>query len=185
MTKPIQKALILSAVVYLVIGLLLVIWPDVARQIVIYAIGVAAVLYGGYRIIDFFSRKEHLSGVQIGVALGIGCVMLGLFLLFRASVVVALLATVIGVAVIIDSVLRLQIALNLRLIGDKGWIALIVTAFVTMVFGILLLFNPFTAVRVATIVGGASLLADGVFTLWGALQSGGDRSGSNRTVVIR
>ena len=185
MTKPIQKALILSAVVYLVIGLLLVIWPDVARQIVIYAIGAAAVLYGGYRIIDFFSRKEHLSGVQIGVALGIGCVMLGLFLLFRANAVVALLATVIGVAVIIDSVLRLQIALNLRLIGDKGWIALIVTSFVTMVFGILLLFNPFTAVRVATVVGGASLLADGVFTLWGALQSGSrDHSGSNRTVIL-
>ncbi len=184
MTKPIRKALILSAVVYLVVGLLLVIWPDVARSIIIYAIGAAAVIYGGYRIIDFFSRKENLSGVQIGVALGIACIMLGLFLLFRANIVVSLLATVIGVAVIVDSVLRLQIALNLRLIGDKGWIALIVTAFVTLVFGILLLFNPFTAVRVATIVGGASLLADGVFTLWGAIQSGNRDTGSNRTIVI-
>ena len=185
MTKPIQKALIISAVVYLVVGLLLVIWPDVARSIIIYAIGAAAVVYGGYRIIDFFSRKENLSGVQIGVALGIACIMFGLFLLFRANVVVSLLATVIGVAVIVDSVLRLQIALNLRLTGERGWIALIVTAFVTLVFGILLLFNPFTAVRVATIVGGASLLADGVFTIWGALQSRTRDTSSNRTVVIR
>jgi len=183
MTKPIQKALIISAVVYIVIGLLLVIWPDQARQIIIYAIGAAALLYGGYRIVDFFSRKENLSGVQIGVALGIACIMLGLFLLFKANVVVALLAAVIGVAVIVDSVLRLQIALNLRLSGERGWIALIVTAFITLVFGILLLFNPFTAVRVATVIGGASLLADGVFTLWGALQSGG--GGAGRTVNIR
>lgn len=182
MTKSIQKALILSAVVYIVVGLLLVIWPDPARKIVIYAIGVAALLYGAYRIIDFFSRKENLSGVQIGVALGIACILLGLFLLFKANVVVALLATVIGVAVIVDSVLRLQIALNLRLSGGRGWIALLVTALVTMVFGILLLFNPFTAIRVATVIGGASLLADGVFTLWGALQSG---SGVNGTVTIR
>ena len=183
MTKPVQKALILSAIVYIVVGLLLVIWPDQARKIVIYAIGVAALFYGGYRIVDFFSRKEHLSGVQIGVALGIGCIMLGLFLLFKANVVVELLATVIGVAVIIDSVLRLQIALNLRLIGEKGWIALIATAFLTLVFGILLLFNPFTAIRVATVIGGASLLADGVFTLWGALQSG--NSGTKSTVTVR
>ncbi|MCE5189106.1 MAG: DUF308 domain-containing protein [Eubacteriales bacterium] len=183
MTKTIQKALIISAVVYIVIGLLLVIWPDQARQIIIYAIGAAALLYGGYRIVDFFSRKENLSGVQIGVALGIACIMLGLFLLFKANVVVALLAAVIGVAVIVDSVLRLQIALNLRLSGERGWIALIVTAFITLVFGILLLFNPFTAVRVATVIGGASLLADGVFTLWGALQSGG--GGTGRTVTIR
>lgn len=183
MTKSIQKALILTAVVYIVVGLLLVIWPDQARKIVIYAIGVAALLYGGYRIIDFFSKKEHLSGVQIGVALGIGCMMLGLFLLIKADVVVTLLTTVIGVAVIIDSVLRLQVALNLRLVGEKGWIALLVTAFLTLVFGILLLFNPFRAIRVATIIGGASLLADGIFTLWGALQSGSGNA--KKTIVIR
>lgn len=183
MTKPVQKALILSAAIYIVVGLILVIWPDQARQIIIYAIGATALLYGGYRIVDFFSRKENFSGIQIGVALGIACIMLGLFLLFKANVVVTLLATVIGVVIIVDSILRLQIALNLRLSGEKGWIALIVTAFVTLVFGILLLFNPFTAVRVATVIGGASLLADGVFTLWGALQ-GGNRGGS-RTVTIR
>lgn len=171
MTKPVQKALILSAIVYIVLGLLLVIWPDQARQIIIYAIGATALLYGGYRIIDYFARKEHLGTIQIGVALGIACIMLGLFLLFQANVVVALLAAVIGVAVIVDSVLRLQIALNLRLGGGRSWIALVVTAFVTLVFGILLLFNPFTAVRVATIVGGASLISDGAFTLWGVLQS--------------
>lgn len=177
MTKPIQKALILSAIVYLVLGLLLVIWPDQARQIIIYAIGAAALLYGGYRIVDYFSRKEHIGSVQIGVALGIACIMLGLFLLFKANVVVALLAAVIGVAVIVDSVLRLQIALNLRLGGGKGWIALVVTALVTLAFGILLLFNPFKAVRAATIIGGASLIADGAFTLWGVLQS---RSGADQ-----
>lgn len=171
MTKPVQKALIVSAIVYIVLGLLLVLWPDQARQIIIYAIGAAALLYGGYRIVDYFARKEHFGTVQIGVALGLACILLGLFLLFQANAVVALLAAVIGVAVIVDSVLRLQIALNLRLGGGKSWIALVVTALVTLVFGILLLFNPFKAIRVATIIGGASLIADGVFTLWGVLQS--------------
>ena len=74
MTKPFQKAMLITSIVYLVIGLILIIWPDAARQILIYAIGAAALLYGGYRIVDFFVRKEHLSGtVQLGVALGIGC----------------------------------------------------------------------------------------------------------------
>ena len=183
MSKPFRKALLIAAIIYIVVGLLLIIWPDQARQIVIYAIGAAALLYGGYRIIDYFAKKDQFGSVQLGVALGIACIVLGLFLLFQANVVVALLAGVIGVAIIVDSVLRLQIALNLRLLGGRSWIVLIVTALVMLVFGILLLFNPFTAIRAATIVGGASLLADGAFTLWAVLQSGSG-AGKN-TVTIR
>jgi len=184
MTKPFQRAMLITAVVYLIIGLILIIWPDAARQIIIYAIGAAALLYGGFRIVDFFVRKEHLSGtVQFGVALGIGCMLLGLFLILKVDLVVALLAAVIGVAVIVDSVLRLQIALNIRHTGGKSWMALLVTALVTLAFGILLLFNPFTVVKVATIVAGVFLLIDGGFTLWGVLQS--QVSSPQRTFIIK
>ena len=184
MTKPFQKTMLITSVVYLAIGLILIVWPDAARQIIIYAIGAAALLYGGYRIVDFFVRKEHLSGtVQLGVALGIACILTGLFLIFKVDLVVALLAAIIGVAVIIDSVLRLQISLNLRYFGSAYWVILLVTALVTLGLGILLLFNPFTAVRVATIVAGVLMLLDGGFTLWGVLQSQG--SGPQRTVVIK
>ena len=184
MTKPFRKALLITSVVYLVIGLILIIWPDAARQIIIYAIGAAALLYGGYRIVDFFVRKEHLSGtVQLGVALGIGCLLLGLFLIFKVDLVVSLLAAIIGVAVIVDSVLRLQIALNLRHFGGRNRLVLLVTALVTLGFGCLLLFNPFTVVKVATVVAGVLLLIDGGFTLWGVLQS--QNSGPQRTVTIK
>ena len=184
MTKSFQKTMIISSVVFLIIGLVLVIWPDAARNIIIYAIGAAALLYGGYRIVDFFVRKEHLANsVQLGVALGIACLLLGLFLIFKADLVVSLLASLIGVAVIIDSVLRLQISLNLRYFGSSTWVVLLVTALVTLGLGILLLFNPFTAVRVATIVAGVLLLLDGGFTLWSVLQSQGN--GPQRTVVIK
>ena len=172
MTKPFQKAMLITSIVYLVVGLVLIIWPDAARQIIIYAIGAAALVYGGYRIIDFFVRKEHLSGtIQLGVALGIGCILAGLFLILKVDQIVALLAAVIGVAVIIDSVLRLQIALNLRQTGGQYWAVLLITSFVTLGLGILLLFNPFTVVKVATIIGGVLLLIDGGFTLWSVLQS--------------
>lgn len=184
MQKSFQKTLLITSIVYIVIGLLLIIWPDAARQIIIYAIGAAAVLYGGYRIVDYFVRKEHLDGgIRIGVALGIACLLLGVFLLIKANAVVALLATIVGIAVTVDSVLRLQIALNFRHEGIKGWLPLLITALVTLVFGVLLLFNPFTAIRVATIIGGISLLVDGASTLWGVLQS--ERETPKHTTMVR
>lgn len=184
MTKTFQKAMLITSIVYIVIGLILVIWPSTARQIIIYAIGAAALLYGGFRIVDFFVRKEHLSGtIQLGVALGIACMLLGLFLIFKVDLVVSLLAAVIGVAVIVDSVLRLQIALNLRHIGGRYWAVLLVTSLVTLGLGILLLFNPFTVIKVATIVGGVLLIIDGGCTLWSVLQS--QASVPQRTVTIK
>ena len=173
-----------TSIVYMVLGLILIIWPDQARQIICYLLGAAALLYGAYRIIDYFARKQMSEGgVQIGVALGIACVVLGLFLVFKANTVVAVLAGVIGVAVVIDSILRLQIALNLRRMTASGWLPLFITALVTLIFGILLLFNPFDAVKVATIVAGAALLVDGVFTLWGLLKTQSIRD--RRTVIIK
>jgi uncharacterized membrane protein HdeD (DUF308 family) len=184
MTKSFQKTMMITSAVYIVIGLLLIIWPDAARQIIIYAIGAAALLYGGYRIVDFFVRKEHLDGtIQVGVALGIACLMLGLFLIFKANVVLTLLAAIIGVAIIIDSILRLQIALNLRLAGVRNWLILLITALVTLAFGIVLLFNPFTAIKAATIVCGVSLVVTGGFTLWSLLQA--ESSTPKRTVTIK
>ena len=44
MTKSFQKAMIITSIVSLVIGLVLIIWPDAARQIIIYAIGAAALV---------------------------------------------------------------------------------------------------------------------------------------------
>lgn len=184
MTRTFQKTMLITSIVFIVIGLLLIIWPDAARQIIIYAIGAAALLYGGFRIVDFFVRKEHLSGsIQIGVALGIACMLLGLFLVLKANVVVTLLASIIGVVLIVDSVLRLQVALNLRHSGIRNWLILLITAFVTLAFGILLLFNPFVAIKVATIIAGVSLLIDGIATLWGVLQS--ESSSPRHTVTIK
>ena len=184
MSKSFHKTMMIVSIVYVIVGLLLIIWPDAARQIIIYAIGAAALLYGGFRIVDFFVRKEHLSGtIQLGVALGIACMLLGLFLIFKVDLVVSLLAAVIGVAVIVDSVLRLQIALNLRHIGGRYWAVLLVTSLVTLGLGILLLFNPFTVIKVATIVGGVLLIIDGGFTLWSVLQS--QASVPQRTVSIK
>lgn len=184
MSKSFHKTMMIVSIVYVIVGLLLIIWPDAARQIIIYAIGAAALLYGGYRIVDFFVRKEHLDGsIQIGVALGIGCLLVGLFLIVKANVVLALLAAIIGVAIVVDSILRLQIALNLRYSGGSSWLILLITALVTLAFGILLLFNPFTAIKVATIIAGVSLVLDGGFTLWGLIQS--ENSTPKRTVTIK
>jgi uncharacterized membrane protein HdeD (DUF308 family) len=185
MKNPFQKAMLISSIVYIVLGLLLVLWPDQARLAVCYLLGAAALLYGADRIVDYFVRRQKQTegSVQFGVALGITLVVLGLFLLFKANAVVAVLAAIIGVAIIIDSIMRLQISLNLSRFSGGGWLPLFITAILTLVFGIILLFNPFGAVKVATVVAGVCLIVDGAFTLWSLLKAKSVKQ--QRTVVLK
>ena len=180
MSNSFQKALTAGSITCIVVGLLLILWPDQARFVVCYALGAAALLYGAYCVIRYFSGGGE-SG-RFGVALGIACAVLGLFLLFKARVVVSVLAAVIGVAVIIESVIRLQLALNIRRAGGSIWLVLCISALAMLAFGVVLLFNPITVVRAATIVAGVALALDGGLTLWGLIQT---KSAPRRTVVVK
>lgn len=180
MSNPFQKALTTGTIVCIVAGLMLILWPDQARFVVCYALGAAALLYGAYRAIRYFTGAGEPG--RFGVALGIACAVLGLFLLFKADVVVSALAAVIGGAVIVESVIRLQLALNIRRGGGPIWLALCISALAMLAFGVVLLFNPIKVVRAATIVAGVALALDGALTLWGLIQT---RSAPKRTVVVK
>jgi uncharacterized membrane protein HdeD (DUF308 family) len=84
--------------------------------------GGAALRRVPYRRLFCAQAKQTEGSVQFGVALGITFVVLGLFLLFKANAVVAVLAAIIGVAIIIDSIMRLQISLNLSRFSGGGWL---------------------------------------------------------------
>lgn len=171
MSTRYSKTMIGTAVVCIVVGLALVIRPAESRNIICYILGAAALLYGIYRIAAYFLHYDGAQEMRYGVAIGIGCALLGLFLLFKAQVVSEILGVIIGVAVIVDSVLRIQVAFDIRRMRGSQWLPLILSAACVLLIGTLLLFNPFTAVQTATIVAGVALIIDGALTIWGTLRA--------------
>ena len=159
------------AVACIVTGLVLVIWPAASRNIICYILGAAALLYGIYRIAAYFLHYDSAQEMRYGVAIGVGCALLGIFLLFKAQVVSNILGMIIGVAVIIDSVLRIQVAFDIRRMRGSQWLPLMAAAVGVLLIGTLLLFNPFSAIQVATVVAGVALIIDGALTIWGTLRA--------------
>lgn len=159
-----------AAVLCILFGLALIIWPEQARQAICLVLGALLTLIGAILIIAYFTRQAMLTGTQFSLAFGVISAMLGLFLLLRSDLVITALAMIIGVAVIIGSVARLQIALNLKRAAGVHFLPMLICSLVTLLFGGLLLFNPFKAVNVANIIAGVALLIDGLLTLWSTIQ---------------
>ncbi len=171
MTKKYFVSMLVISAIYILVGAMLIIWPEGSRLALCYVLGAAALLYGIYRIVAFFTGSAAALGVQFGMAIGAAFVVLGLFLLFKANAVIEALAVVIGIAVLVDSVLRIQLAFNIKRMGGGDWTPILICALCILALGMLLLFNPFTVVTTATIIAGVALVIDGGLTLWSVLDA--------------
>ena len=74
--------------------------------------------------------------------------------------VLAVLPFVFGCAIVFDSVMTLQNAIDLRRLGFSRWWLILLLAGVTGAFGVLLFFEPFAALAMVRFIG-AVLVLDG------------------------
>ena len=172
MGKKMRIIMIITTIFCIALGVALIAWPEQSRRIICYVIGGLVTAYGVTSIALYFAEKAEPDGMQFGLAVGCACVLIGVFLLIRAEKVMQALEMIIGVAVIIDSVIRLQITVNIRRLGGSFDLALLICALVTLAIGALLLFNPFASLQTATIACGVALIVDGLLTLWSMIQLG-------------
>lgn len=86
-------------------------------------------------------------------------------MLWRAPALTDILSVMIGLLVLVDSVFKLQVAVDSRRMGAHSWWVTLVCTVVCLVLGILLVFNPFDGKQVLTIMMGVSLIVDGVQNL--------------------
>lgn len=172
MGKKMRILMIIGALFCMALGVALIVWPNEARKIICFVIGGLVAAYGVYCIVAYFVDQTVGDGMQFGLAVGSACVLIGAFLLIRAELVMQALEMIIGVAVIIDSVIRMQIAVNIRRIGGRFSKAMLICALLTMALGTLLLFNPFAELQTATIICGVALIIDGLLTLWSMIRLG-------------
>ncbi|MEG1523919.1 MAG: DUF308 domain-containing protein [Clostridia bacterium] len=183
MSKTYTKTMIVMAICYILVGLVLIIWPEQSRLTICYVLGGALLIYGAYRIIAYFSRSDIVAAMQFGVAIGIACVLLGILLLFKAKFVVTVFGVIVGATLIIDSILRLQVSFDIRRMGGVHWTPVCICALCMLTLGVLLLLNPFKVIATATILSGIALVIDGILTLWSVLQTGKLIKSLNRTAT--
>ena len=90
-------------------------------------------------------------------------------MLFSPKAVVSLLHMILGIAIVFDSILRLQLAVNLKRLQYEQWWMYLVFTLITASLGTLLVLNPFEGSIILTRYVGVSLAINGVVNLWGII----------------
>lgn len=164
--KGIKMNYVISAVLCIVFGLTLAIWPDISSRVVCIGVGIVLLLSGASSLITYFAEKDRGLISQINLLVGIILAVLGGWIILNPGILIMIIPVVIGVIVVVHGVHNLIQALELfKGEYSKWWVALLLGA-VTVGLGILLICNPFEAVNTAIMLIGIFLIYDGISDLW-------------------
>lgn len=161
-TKAAKTGYITFSVLLGVLGIMLIAVPDFSVALATRICGGILTAFGIFRIIGYFSKDLYRLAFQFDLAFGILLISIGAVMLFRPSGVIHFICAVLGVYILADGLMKIQIALDAKRFGLRSWIGILITAVLTCIAGLTMLFRPSESTRFLMILFGISLLAEGV-----------------------
>lgn len=151
--KTMWPSLISSAVI-LVLGLLLFFKSSVTLMGISYIFGGLIIAIGVLAIIRFISNDHSDISNQLNIIYGIICIISGIFFIEKPEIIGSIIPIVMGIGIIISSSLKIQQSFNLKSLNSSYFFWSFVTALLSLICGVILLFNPFKgAVIITKVIG--------------------------------
>ena len=152
---------LLLSVASIVLGAILLIFPGATVSVVMNGIGVAAIIIGIINIARYFMADAAAAMLSNSLVSGLIFVMAGLVVILFQKSLIALLPLCIGLAIMIGGFFKLQGSISAMRMGAR-WNMTMVAAVISLIFGVLIVFNPFSTAMTLMRVLGAGLIYEGV-----------------------
>ena len=164
--KKLKTNVVVSAALCILLGIVLVVWPDLSIQIVCTAVGAVLLIGGGVRLAVYFTAKDGSVYTQMNLIMGIVLAVVGVWILLQPGKVLAIIPIIVGIVIVLHGINNLQQAVTLcKEKYDKWWVALIL-GLLTVGFGVLLICRPFEALDTVVMLIGIFLIYDGISDIW-------------------
>ena len=176
---------IITALVFIALGLLLILRPNLARGLLAYAVGGALAVYGLFNILSFLFAKDRTLSFEL--VIGVITAAVGIFILASPGTVLNIIQIVLGLAIIIDSLLGIKRAFTLRELGLGSWGAILSLSILTSILGILFVMHQDLFGSALMVVIGIILLYQGVSDLITVIRISviGNRMKKNLELSVR
>lgn len=158
---------IIRCICALVIGVLLVVWPETAILYLVITIGVLFFVPGSIAVFSFFMRGKE-TGMSFPLV-GLGSLLFGLWLIITPTFFVEILMYVLGAVLVLAGISQI---VNLSAARSWTWVPVgfFVVPVLVLIAGVVVLFNPFTAATVPFRVLGVSSIVYGLSDLVNILR---------------
>lgn len=164
--KRIKTNTIVSAILYVLLGLALLARPELSTTVLCTALGVVLILRGVSDILDCVFHRDGSLYYALHLVAGIILTAIGVWLVARPTLIAVVIPRIIGVLILFHGCKNLGDALTLRKNQSSRAMAAMILGIVTIALGALLVVNPFSAFATVVRIIGIVLIYDGVSDIW-------------------
>ena len=140
--KKMMLPSILSSIVFLVLGVIMFMNPEITLEIVAKVIGIMIIGLGVVGIFQYIANREEVS-FKFNLIYVLTTVILGLVALFNYKIVSSIIPIILGVWICFDSFIKLRMSIGIKNMGIPNWKYPCLMSILSLIIGIFLLFNPF------------------------------------------
>ncbi len=157
------NAAINTAILMVAIGIFLTLFPTLSLEITRW-IFIIALISAGLNMITSDLTGKKRGGLISGTILGSFNLLLGLIILINPEIL-NIIPIAIGFYVVISSLTKLRMTLALKEISNSAFTASILMNIISVVSGIIIIFQPITSTAIAVMLLGTMLIIYGVSDL--------------------
>ncbi len=163
--KDVRQNFSISSLITLVLGIILIVWPDLSGNFMCYMLGIALILMGIIQLIAYFRGQRAGFYCKFNMMMGIILTLLGIWICVKPEIILGLIPVVLGFVLLLHAFQDLSYTIDIKNAGvERWWVALIATL-ITFALGIFLVLHPFLAIQMAMIYVGIGLAYNGVSDL--------------------
>ena len=148
-----------------ILGLVLVIWPDILGNILCFILGGALIVMGVFQLIGFV-RGERLGFYnKFNMFMGLVLVLLGIWVCANPKVILSIVPVIAGIIILLHGLMDIQYTFDIKKAGSPKWWIGLIAAIITIIFGLILVLKPFTSYKITMVLIGPAMLYDGIADL--------------------
>ena len=147
---------IFESLVTIVLGILLIAWPDTVVKIIAYVVGAFLIIKGAYQVINYFIVKGQNDFFNNSLLTGVISLLIGLALLLIGEEIVNVFRIVIGIWMIYEALVRISTSIKLHAANIPAWSYMLILALIMLLLGVFVTFNTGAVV---TLIGWMMILA--------------------------
>lgn len=169
MFKMIKVNTLTSAICYTLIGVILLCFPTTTLNLVGNLLAAAVAAMGVTRLIRYLKRDSASEYMENDLVAAVILLLIALFIFFGKGLIVSIIPFLLGIGILVSGIGKLQQALDLRRLNASYWGGVMAISVISMVFGLIMVFNPFDTVVTLLMCIGIGMIFTGVtdfIALW-------------------
>ena len=160
--KSIKVNILSSAILCIILGIVLVAYPNTSLTLVCRAVGVIVLITGLGFVFGYLRSGKSFWYGKAELVFGSIFTILGGFIVLYPLGIISIIPIVFGILLIYHGIANMRQAFELRQYKDKGWWFPVLVAATTIILGLFIMNNPFRTIDVVMRIIGACLIYDGL-----------------------